>query len=87
MVTPGEVYVLLVTAMALVALAVAIPVLLRIVVDGRARLGEEPPAHPDEGANPGAGGQSVDPDRPRCPHCGTENDADFVYCRECLEQL
>ncbi|GGN99968.1 DUF7577 domain-containing protein [Haloarcula pellucida] len=87
MVTPGEMYVLVVTGLAFIALAVAIPVLLRIVVDGRERWREGPPTHADEGETPGEGGQSADPDRPRCPHCGTENDADFVYCRVCLEQL
>ena len=29
----------------------------------------------------------ADPDTHRCPHCGTKNDAQYTYCRNCVEPL
>jgi len=80
MVTAGELYVLTATVMALVALAAAIPVLRDIVRDGRERLREGP-------APPAAESESDDVAGVRCHHCGTINEAGFVYCEECSRQL
>lgn len=81
MVTAGELYVLTATVMALVALAVAIPVLRDIAREGRERLrtGPDPPS---EDRNTGEAVDGV-----RCRHCGTVNDDGYVYCEECAQQL
>ncbi len=81
MVTTGELYLLVVTVMALVAFAAAIPVLLDIAREGRERL-REGPVSPVEGADEGDGDDGV-----RCRHCGTVNEGEYAYCEECSQQL
>lgn len=84
MVTSGELYLLAVTAMALVALGAAALVLRNIVRDGRERWRTGSPAPTDEGG-------SADDDGPedgrRCPHCGEMNDDGYAYCQQCAERL
>ncbi|MFC6756570.1 MULTISPECIES: DUF7577 domain-containing protein [Haloarcula] len=81
MVTAGDLYLLAVTVMALVALAVAIPVLLDIVREGRERLRQGRPEPPVEAEEPD------DIDGVQCRHCGTVNDDGYAYCEECSRQL
>jgi hypothetical protein len=87
MVTGGQLYVLVVTVMALVALAAAIPVLVGIAREGRERLrmgGPEPPtSEGEDGENIGQNGT----DGVHCPHCGTENEAGYDYCEACSRAL
>jgi len=81
MVTTGELYLLAMTVMALVALAAAIPVLLDIVREGHERLWEGP-VTPVENGDSGDGADGV-----RCRHCGTVNEGEYAYCEECSQQL
>ena len=81
MVTAGQLYLLAMTVMALVALAAAVPVLRDIVLEGRERL-REGPASPVADGNSGDGGDGV-----RCRHCGTENEPGYAYCEACSRQL
>ncbi|MDS0260067.1 hypothetical protein NDI56_11745 [Haloarcula sp. S1CR25-12] len=81
MVTGGELYLLAVTVLALVALAVAVPVLLDIAREGRERLRAGGPTRPaDDADSDGADGV-------RCPHCETENEPGYAYCEECSRAL
>ncbi|MEF8915508.1 DUF7577 domain-containing protein [Natronomonas sp.] len=81
----GELYVAIIVLLLLVALGAAIPVLKGIVIDGIERqrgdatsesavTEDSPPVDPD-------GTSAV------CPNCGTTNDPDFTYCRECGSRL
>jgi len=76
MVTAGQLYLLAMTVMALVALGVAIPVLLDIAREGRERLrqggSKRPVADPDADDSDEAGGV-------HCRHCGTENEPGYAY--------
>ena len=76
MVTAGELYVLTATVLALVALAVAIPVLLDIAREGRERWRAG-------GPDPPVGDGTDDAEGVRCGHCGTVNEPGFAYCEEC----
>ncbi|MBX0286564.1 DUF7577 domain-containing protein [Haloarcula salinisoli] len=80
MVTVGELYLLTVTVMALVALAAAVPVLRDIAREGRKRLQQGGPEPPVEEA-------PDDIDGVRCRHCGAMNDNGYTYCEECSQQL
>jgi len=83
MVTTGELYLLLVTVMALVALAAALPVLLNIVREGRERWRGGPETGPDAAGE--RGGAPVD--GYRCSNCGATNENGYVYCQRCAERL
>ena len=96
MVTFGEVYVAVITILLLVALAVAIPVLKRIVVEGLERrrkwnAGEIERYAEDEefdrGPPAALDGDAATGRRVTCPRCGATNEAGFRYCRDCTEQL
>jgi hypothetical protein len=95
-VTPGEIYAAVITILLLVALAVAIPVLKQIVVDGIERRrkwqsGEMERYTEDEEYNSGPPAALDDESAPQtrlnCRHCGAENDPAFTYCSECVEPL
>ena len=96
MVTPGEVYAAVTVILLLVALAVAVPVLRQIVLDGIERRrkwktgemeqdsdGEED----DRGAASRRDDERAQSPRQTCRHCGTENDPDFSHCRKCARPL
>ena len=96
MVTPGQLYAAVAVVLLLVALAVAIPVLKQIVVDGIERrrkwkTGEMERYTEDEEYDRGPAsaldGDAEDPTTLTCRHCGTENDAGFSHCRECANPL
>jgi hypothetical protein len=87
MVSFGDVYVVVLTAMSLVALAAALPVLVRIVLDGRERWREGAPDAPEPGTGEADPADSVPSGGWRCGNCGTVNDRGFRYCRECVETL
>ncbi|MFC6863426.1 zinc ribbon domain-containing protein [Halomicroarcula sp. GCM10025817] len=87
MVSFGEVYVVVLTAMALVALAAALPVLVRIVVDGRERWREGVPDAREQRSGDADPSDPVPSGGWRCGHCGTVNERGFRYCRECVETL
>ncbi|MBV0925765.1 hypothetical protein KTS45_16290 [Halomicroarcula limicola] len=84
MVSPGQLYLLAVTVMALVALAAAAPVLLGIAREGRERLRR---GGPDLRAAPAETEAQSDSSDRRCRHCGAENAGEFAYCRECAGPL
>ncbi|MFC7131731.1 MULTISPECIES: DUF7577 domain-containing protein [Salinibaculum] len=96
MVTFGEVYAAVITVLLLVALAVAIPVLKRIVVDGIERrrkwkTGEmerytEDPEF-DRGPPAALDGDAETGPGVTCTQCGTANEAGFTYCENCLGRL
>lgn len=82
--TATALYVGLVTLLLLVALGASVPVLVRMVREGRERWRDDDATgpHPEpEDDEPG------DEDGQPCPHCGTGNDPAFTYCRRCGESL
>lgn len=81
MVTAGELYLLAMTVMALVALAAAIPVLVEIAREGRERWRAGGPERP------GAGPESDKAGDVRCRHCGTKNEPGYAYCEACSRAL
>jgi hypothetical protein len=90
------VYAAVTVALLLVALAVAIPVLKQIVIDGIDRRrkwnsGEIEQYTEDEEyeREPSAipDDESGEPGQIPCQNCGAENDAEFTHCRECAEPL
>ncbi|WP_254279494.1 zinc ribbon domain-containing protein [Haloarcula marina] len=92
MFTLGELYVLVVTITALVALIAAVPVLLGIVREGRERwrTGGPPPTDEPAGGSTDGGGTDDPADLPArrdCPHCGAANGPGFAYCQECVQRL
>jgi hypothetical protein len=40
-----------------------------------------------ESESEGESSEKTDLSTITCPHCGTENDSDFTYCRNCIEKL
>jgi hypothetical protein len=83
-VTAGQLYLLVVTVLLLAALAAAVPVLAGIVREGRQRLRRGQPHPPESDADDSHGTPT---DERSCPHCGTDNEPGFSYCRHCLEPL
>lgn len=97
MVSPGQLYVGVITVLLLVALGVSIPVLTRIVRDGLERrrerqAGERERDTADEEYDRITTAAELDEDaegstRLRCRQCGAENDPTFTYCRRCATSL
>ncbi|WP_340100098.1 DUF7577 domain-containing protein [Salinibaculum salinum] len=93
----GTLYLLAVTILLLVALAVTLPVIRDIVLEGieRRREWKDDEIERDtdgevfDAGPPTAGADEVqtDPDRQTCRHCGTVNDAGYTFCEECAEPL
>lgn len=92
MISPGDLYVAVITLLLLVALGAAVPVLKGIVLDGieRQRAGEATEASESESeSEDGDGSSPTASDEPYaiCSNCETPNDRAFSYCRECGERL
>lgn len=94
MITPGQLYVAVITVLFLAAIGVSIPVLKRIYRDGlerhrERRAGERERYTEDEEYGPDAG-DTLEEDTPSystCRQCGAENDPEFTYCRRCATPL
>jgi hypothetical protein len=84
--SPEDLYVVVTALLLLVALGVAVPVLKGILVDGIER---------QRGSDTATESTTVDDSSPMasdgahavCADCGTPNDPDFSYCRECGARL
>lgn len=93
MISPGGVYVAVITVLLLVALGAAIPVLKGIVIDGieRHRSGEATRRadsdDPSPGRDDGARATTADGPHTVCSNCETPNAPDFTYCRACGTRL
>ncbi|MFC7026778.1 zinc ribbon domain-containing protein [Halomicroarcula sp. GCM10025324] len=87
MVQFGDVYVVVLTAMALVALAAALPVLVSILIEGRERWRDGAPDTPERPAGEAEMRGPLPSGGFRCGRCGTVNERGFRYCRECVETL
>jgi hypothetical protein len=87
-ISPGDLYVAVITLLLLVALGAAIPVLKGIVLDGIERQRASEATEPSESED-GDGSSPTESDRPHaiCSNCETPNDRAFSYCRECGERL
>lgn len=48
---------------------------------------DETAAERDDEGRDGDGAGDRDRDRVRCPNCRTANEADYRFCRECLDEL
>jgi len=93
----GTLYLLAVTILLLVALAVTLPVIRDIILEGieRRREWKDDEIERDTDgevfdAGPSAtrvDGDETDPDHQTCRHCGTVNDAGYTFCEECAEPL
>jgi hypothetical protein len=95
-VTPGQVYAAVTVVLLLVGLAVAVPVLKQIVVDGIERrrkwnAGEmERYTENEESEREPPTVADDEPEEIRevaCRHCGAENSPEFTHCRECAQPL
>ena len=84
----GQLYLLAVTVMLLFALALAIPVLRDIVMEGLERHYDRKTSDIESGTDRSGGSSDThDSDGKRCPHCGTVNDGEYNFCQECAAQL
>jgi hypothetical protein len=85
-VSPEDIYVAVTALLLLIALGVAVPVLRGILIDGIER---------QRGSDAATESTTVDDSPPMasdgahavCSDCGTPNDPDFSYCRECGARL
>ncbi|ELZ11201.1 zinc ribbon domain-containing protein [Natrinema thermotolerans] len=93
---PGQLYAVIIGVLLLVALGVSVPVLVGIARDGlerhrKRRAGKLERDTDDEEFDrrpPGAfEADTADRTRVTCRRCGTENDAEFTYCRRCTTPL
>lgn len=91
----GSLYFLGVTILLLIALAVTLPVIRDIVLEGieRRRKWKEDEIErytEDEEFDAGPSAEQTDDDttgRQRCSHCGEINDAGYAFCQQCAEPL
>jgi hypothetical protein len=84
----GQLYLLAVTVMLLFALALAIPVLRDIVMEGLERHYDRKTS--DIASEPDQSGRSNDDSATAegyCPNCGAVNDDKYTFCQECAERL
>ncbi|QLD85468.1 zinc ribbon domain-containing protein [Natronomonas halophila] len=86
MVSPENLYIVVTALLLLIALGVAIPVLKGIVIDGIERNREGDTTVRSATAEESSPDGSVGP-HAVCADCGTPNDPDFSYCRECGARL
>lgn len=82
-------YLLAITVLLLVALALAVPVLVGIAREGLERSRQSGKTYPDEDGDIAPSTTSADDrtDTLVCSHCGAENSAEFSYCQDCAKQL
>ena len=95
--TPGQLYVLIVTLLLFAALGASIPVLAGIVRDARERQRERRTAERKPDDSPGdehpdrSAANAVDADTEEtsltCRQCGAENEPGFTYCYRCIASL
>jgi len=88
----GRLYLLFVTALLLFALALTLPVIRDIVLEGLGRHQQRniERAESDgetERRHDGRAADGTDAAGRRCPHCGARNDRERTVCQECSEQL
>jgi len=93
----GTLYLLAVTILLLIALAVTLPVIRDIVLEGIERRREwkddqierntDSEVFDADSPDTRADEDETDPDHQTCRHCGTVNDAGYTFCEECAEPL
>ncbi|WP_302082642.1 DUF7577 domain-containing protein [Salinibaculum rarum] len=91
----GTLYLLSVAVLLLVALALTLPVIRDIVLEGLERRrkwnNDEIERYTEDeefdAGPPAVEADETDPDRQACQHCGAVNDADYAFCAECSEPL
>jgi hypothetical protein len=84
----GQLYLLAVTILLVLALAITLPVLRNIVREGLERHRDRKTADVEsETAGSDELGDDSDGVGKHCPHCGTVNDGEYRFCQRCAEQL
>lgn len=93
----GTLYLLVITILLLAALAVTLPVIRDIILEGIERRREwkddeierdtDDEVFDADPSTTGADKNETDSDRQTCRHCGTVNDAGYTFCEECAEPL